>query len=228
MGKPSVYLLSDGPLGEKVEKWLRHRKDASLEATFSGKERLTEIPEAEPDLIISAGYRHILPGRIIDVPERGAVNLHYSYLPYARGANTNVWSIIEDHPAGVSIHYMVEKVDSGPIIARRKVPIPPDYNGKDLYEDLIDEQFDLFKENWSEIRDGDASVENTTEEGTYHKSSEFDDLCKLDLEEQKTVGDTIDILRALTFPPYKNAYFVRDGEKYYVDIDITPEDDTEK
>lgn len=226
--QPSVYALVDGPLGEKVEDWLQDRNDISLDAAFSGAEQLSEIPDEEPDLIISAGYTHLIPEEIINVPERGAVNLHYSYLPYARGANTNVWSIIDDHPAGVSIHYMVEKVDAGKIIERREVPIYPDDNGRDLYERLIQEQFDLFTEEWEQIRDGTASTQpNHIEDGTYHKSAEFDNLCQLELEDEMTIGGTIDLLRALTYPPYKNAYFIKDGKKYYVEIDITSEDDIE-
>jgi methionyl-tRNA formyltransferase len=226
--QPSVYALVDGPLGEKVENWLQDRNDIRLDAAFSGAEQLSEIPDKEPDLIISAGYTHLIPEEIINVPEKGAINLHYSYLPYARGANTNVWSIIDDHPAGVSIHHMVDKVDAGQIIARREVPIYPDDNGRDLYERLIQEQFNLFTEEWEHIRDGTASTQpNHTEDGTYHKSSEFDDLCKLELEDEMTIGGTIDLLRALTYPPYKNAYFTKDGKKYYVEIDITPEDDIE-
>jgi len=225
---PSVYALVDGPLGEKVEDWLQGRNDISLEAAFSGEERLSKIPDQEPDLIISAGYTHIIPQEIIDVPEIGAVNLHYSYLPYARGANTNVWSIIDDHPAGVSIHYMVEEVDAGPIIAQQDVPIYPDDNGRDLYERLIEEQFNLFTEKWEEIRDGTVFTQpNPIKQGTYHTSSEFNDLCQLDLDDKMTIGETVDLLRALTYPPYKNAYFTKEGEKYYVKIDITPEEDIE-
>lgn len=228
MSSTSVYALVDGPLGEKVEEWLQGREDISLEGAFSEKDRLAEIPQKEPDLVISAGYTHIIPKEIIDVPEKGSVNLHYSYLPYARGANTNVWAIIDDHPAGVSIHYMTEEVDAGPIIARREVPIYPDDNGRDLYSRLIDEQFKLFTENWDEIRDGNASTQvNPIEEGTYHKSSEFNDLCELELEKQNTIQETIDLLRALTYPPYKNAYFVKNGEKYYVEIDVTPESEVD-
>jgi methionyl-tRNA formyltransferase len=154
------------------------------------------------------------------------VNLHYSYLPYARGANTNVWSIVDDHPAGVSIHYMAEDVDAGAIIARREVPVYLDDNGRDLYERLLDEQFQLFTEKWPEIRDGTATtVENDIEDGTYHRASEFDDLCALNLDEKQPIGETIDLLRALTFPPYDNAYFVENGQKYYVEIDIREADD---
>lgn len=223
---PTVYALVDGPLGEKVENWLQDREDIRLQASGSEKERLSEILENQPELVISAGYKHIVPEEVIDVPERGIVNLHYSFLPYCRGANTNVWSIIEDHPAGVSIHYMTAEVDSGPIIDRRKVEIRPDDNGRDLYERLIEEQFELFVENWQSILSGDTSTQsNETEKGTYHSTSEFGRLCQLDLEEEMKLGEAIDLLRALTFPPYDNAYFTEDGKKYYVDIDITPEDE---
>lgn len=225
---PTVYALVDGLLGEKVANWLRHREDIKLLASISERERLSEIRERQPDLIVSAGYTHIVPEEIINVPEKGTVNLHYSFLPYCRGANTNVWSIIEDHPAGVSIHYMTEEVDSGPIIDRKEVEVRPDDNGRDLYERLIEEQFDLFVANWESILSGETSPQpNETERGTYHSTSEFESLCQLDLDEEMKLGETIDLLRALTFPPYDNAYFTKDGKKYYVEIDITPEDETQ-
>jgi methionyl-tRNA formyltransferase len=37
------------------------------------------------------------------------------------------------------------------------------------------------------------------------------------------VGDSLDRLRALTFPSYDNAYFQQDGERYYIEVSITDE-----
>lgn len=220
-----IGFLGTNDVGEVLYNWLEQRDDATINAHIEHKSDLELLREREIDLVVSAGFRHIVPEEYLDIPPLGAVNIHKSYLPYNRGANHNVWSIIEDNPAGVSIHYMTAEVDGGPIIDRRKVPINPDDNARDLYERLEEAQIQQFKETWPEIRDGTAeTVEQDLEEGTYHQKSDFVSLWELDREEKVQIGDFIDRLRALTFPPYKNAYFIESGKKYYVEINISQED----
>lgn len=229
--KVRTILLCDGALGERVEPWLRSKDDVDLVASTSkksGEKRHGSAPtsgievvkEHEPDLLLSAGYRHIITPDAIEA-STVALNCHNSYLPHARGANANVWSIIEDGPVGVTIHEIIEKVDAGPIVAQRCVPLYPDDTGKTLYTRLIDATVGLVEQEWESIRSNTYETkENPVERGTYHRSKEFDELCKLDLEAEARVEDILNKLRALTFSPFNNAYFVRDGKKYFVDIDI--------
>jgi methionyl-tRNA formyltransferase len=139
-----------------------------------------------------------------------------------------VWSIVDDVPADVSVHYMTPDVDDGPLIGRQRVPVNPDDNGRELYKRLEKAQVELFKKHWTDIKSGTASSIMTTEDGTHHSKSDFSDLFELDLDNEQSAGETIDLLRALTFPPYKNAYFEQNGEKYYVEIDITPASDVDQ
>ena len=232
--KVRTVLLRDGPVGDRIEPWFRSRDDVDLLLSTSDKIPeensqkntsfdLDTIYEREPDLLLSAGYRHIVPKSALEAADI-ALNCHNSYLPHARGANANVWSIIEDGPAGVTIHEMVEKVDAGPIIAQRKVPVYPDDSGKDIYIRLIDAMVGLLEEEWPSIQDGTYSTkQNPISEGTYHTTDDFDSVCELNLESEKKVIELINILRALTFPPFDNAYFERDGEKYYVKMEIKRE-----
>ena len=73
------------------------------------------------DLIISFGYKKILNKKILGKLSRSPVNLHISYLPYNRGAHPNFWSFVDNTPKGVSIHEIDSGIDTGGIIARRKV-----------------------------------------------------------------------------------------------------------
>lgn len=221
----SIIFLGLNDIGKKIYEWLTERDDATVMALITELNQLSLIEQLEPDLLISAGFRHIVPDKILSIPDRGAVNVHKSYLPNNRGANPNVWSIIEDAPAGVSIHYMTAKVDAGDIIDRRTVPIYPDDDGRSLYERLEEAQFNQFTEVWPEIRDG--TVEATSQDpeaGSYHVKQDFVDQWEIDREKQVAAGEFIDRLRALTFPPYKNAYFEVDGQRYWVELSITPED----
>jgi len=218
-----LVFLGINELGERVYDYLLERDDATVRALLTHEDQLELIEELEPDLVLSVGFRHIVPESVLEVPERGCINLHNSYLPHNRGANANVWSIVGDAPAGVSIHYMTTDVDGGPVIDRRMVPIRPDDDGRSLYERLVDAQFDQFTEVWPAIRDGTVDiVEPDPESGSYHYKQDFVDLWELELDEEQLVGETLDRLRALTYPPYKNAYFERDGSRYYVELEITP------
>lgn len=221
-----LVFLGINNLGERVYDFLVDRDDADVLALLTEPDQLSVVERLEPDLLISAGFRHIVPAHVLEVPDRGAVNLHNSYLPYNRGANANVWPLVTDTPAGVSLHYMTEDVDAGPVIDRRRVPVEPDDDARDVYERQDEAQFEQFTELWPAIRDDEAPrVDVDMEQGEYHYKQDFVDLWELDLEERRPVGHVIDHLRALTFPPHKNAFFDRDGQRYYVEIRITPEDE---
>lgn len=225
----TVVFLGLNDIGKRIYDWLTERDDTRVLALLTEKSQLDAIRFLEPSLIISAGFRHIVPSDILDIPEYGAVNFHKAYLPYNRGANPNVWSIMDDAPAGVTLHYMTPEMDAGPIIDRREVQVRPDDTGLSLYERLEQKQFDQFTDCWQAIRDDDVST--TVQEhdtGTSHRKEDFVELWQIDRDERARAGDLLDRLRALTFPPFKNAYFEEDGDRYYVDVTITHEDDIEE
>ena len=224
-GMVDVVFLGINDIGERIYEWLTSREDTAVLALLTEKEQLSIVETLEPDLVVAGGFRHIVPEEVLEMPPLGAVNLHKSYLPYNRGANPNVWSILEGAPAGVSIHYMTSDVDGGPIIDRRRVTVEPDDDARDLYERLEDAQFEQFRDVWPSIRDGTTdTIEQGDDEGTYHLKRDFTALWELDLDRRVRVEDIIDRLRALTFEPYRNAYFEKDGTRYYVTIDIRRED----
>src|SRR6266542_352813 len=86
---------------------------------------------AELGLSVLFGYR--LPRAVIDLFPRGCFNLHPAYLPYNRGADPNVWSIVEGTPAGVTLHWMDDGIDTGDIVAQERVHIGPADTGRSLY-----------------------------------------------------------------------------------------------
>lgn len=219
-----LIFLGKNDVGESIYSWLVQRTDVTVIAMLTEKEQLSLVHDVEPDLIVSAGFRYLVPPEVLEIPRLGAVNLHLSYLPHNRGMNPNVWSLLTNTPAGVSIHYMTEEFDNGEIIDRQKVPTHPDDTGKDLYDRLVDTQVNQFKRVWEDIKSGSPdTIPQSDEEGSYHSKDEFVDLWEIDLDESLKAGDFIDRLRALTFPPFNNAYFEVDDERYYVEIEIIPE-----
>ncbi len=77
--------------------------------------------EQKFDLVVSYTYRYILSEEIIDIFEGNVVNLHNSFLPWNRGADPNLWSVLEGTPRGVSLHYVNAGLDKGEVIAQALV-----------------------------------------------------------------------------------------------------------
>jgi len=219
----TVVFLGINDAGRRVYDYLCDRDEVFVHSLLTTKEQLRVVEEVEPDYLVSCGYRHTVPEDVLEVPSEGCLNLHPALLPYNRGANPNVWSIVEGTPAGVTLHYMDPGIDTGAVVAQREVKTDFADSGKDLYERLEDAQVALFGETWPAVEAGEATAtpqDDDTE--TYHTTDEFDDLCELDPEETVRVKELLDRLRALTFPPYDNAYVEVDGERYYVEIDVEP------
>jgi methionyl-tRNA formyltransferase len=219
-----IVFLGINDTGWEIYEWLCGQTKAEVTGLVTTKQQLSLVEALEPDLVVSVGYQYIVPKEILSIPTEGCINLHPGYLPHTRGFNPNVWSIIEGHPPGVTIHYMKPEVDTGEIIAQRRVESSFADTGKSLYQRLEDASTQLFKETWPAIRDGTVDT-SEQEEGvsSIHYKSDFEDLCNIDPEETYEAKELIDILRALTFPPFDNAFIEIDGEKHYIEVEITPE-----
>jgi methionyl-tRNA formyltransferase len=192
--------------------------------TLRTKQTIHLIRDMCPDLILSIQFGYILPPSILEIPKHGCVNLHPAYLPYNRGANPNVWSIVEGTPAGVTLHYMDKGVDTGQIINRKQVSVLPTDTGKTLYHKLEEISLELFQEAWPSLKAGTVEcIPQSANEGTYHKTKDIDEIDRIDLNASYTGQELIDILRARTFPPYSGAYFEKDGRKIYLRLELSEE-----
>ena len=127
------------------------------------------------DLIISFGYKKIIKKKILQKLSRPPINLHISYLPYNRGAHPNFWSFVENTPKGVSIHEINAGIDTGGIIARKKVNfnLTKNLTFKDTYKVLIDEVESLFIEKFEKILNKNYKLLNINGKGTFHKKKEL-------------------------------------------------------
>ncbi len=187
-------------------------------------ECLSQIREWQPDLGLSVYFGYILKPEFLELFPRGVMNLHPSLLPYNRGANPNVWSIIDRTPAGASLHYVDRGIDTGDLIAQREVEVLPWDTGFTLYGKLEEAAITLFQENWASIRRGAIPRHiQPSEAGTSHTTREMAQLDCIDLERSYTGRELIDLLRSRTFPPYRNSYFLAEGRKVYLRLELDPE-----
>jgi methionyl-tRNA formyltransferase len=89
------------------------------------------------DIGISIGYDKKLPGRMIDYPEKGTLNIHPALLPEYRGANPYFWVIRnKEKHTGSTLHKMDEQFDTGPILKQKEIEIPEDVTMGELFISL--------------------------------------------------------------------------------------------
>jgi len=96
---------------------------------------ITALREAEVDLVVLAGFMRILKGEFLRAFEGRVVNIHPSLLPSFPGLEA--WKQALDHGVkctGVTVHYVDQGVDSGPIIAQEPVSVWEDDTPESLYE----------------------------------------------------------------------------------------------
>jgi methionyl-tRNA formyltransferase len=222
-----VVFLGVNDIGFEIYEWLCDRSSVNVRALVTTEPQLELVDRLSPDAVASVGFDYQVPTEVLDVPERGCVNLHPSYLPYNRGKSPNVWSIVNGTPVGVTFHYMNEDIDEGDIIARRRIETSFADTGKDLHRRLERAQFDLFTDVWPEFESGAVEVTPQRQtDGRFHTVEDFRALCEIDPDAEYTARDLLDRLRALTFPPFDNAYVEIDDERYYLELSIRPDDDT--
>ncbi|HEY5495882.1 MAG TPA: methionyl-tRNA formyltransferase, partial [Candidatus Limnocylindrales bacterium] len=91
------------------------------------------VAALHPEIGVLADYGKLLPQAILDLPQRGILNLHPSLLPRHRGATPVPAAILEgDAQSGVSLFRMDAGMDTGPIVAAEAVALSGDEDAPGL------------------------------------------------------------------------------------------------
>ena len=173
------------------------------------------------DVVILAYWGKLIQNQLLELPKYGYINLHTSYLPYGKGKHAHYWSLVENTPYGVSIMKIDEGLDTGQIIFQKEIKKSWLDTGKSLYFKGIRAVEELLEEKKYDILNLNFCTEQQLGEGTFHYGKEIDEDSRIVLDKEYTAKTLLNILRARTFPPFPAAYFIDNGEKYEVRIDIT-------
>ena len=107
--------------------------------TLKSAEAQARLQAAKPEAIIVAAYGLILPAAVLGIAPHGAINIHASLLPRWRGAAPIQRALLAgDAETGVSIMQMDAGLDTGPVLARRAIPIDADDDAGGLHDKLAD------------------------------------------------------------------------------------------
>lgn len=109
--------------------------EIKIKGSINSNLNLELIKSHKPDLIISILANQIFKKPLIDLAPKGCINLHTALLPEYRGLIPTFWVLKNNELyTGVSVFFVDEGIDSGPIILQEKVEI-----GQKTQQQLIKE-----------------------------------------------------------------------------------------
>jgi phosphoribosylglycinamide formyltransferase 1 len=162
-----VGVGSDKPAAGALE---RGRRAGVETAVFPGSDypdRLARdaalgdwIEARAADLIVLAGYMQLLSESFVQRFRNRVVNIHPALLPAFPGLDAIGQALAaEVETTGVTVHFVDEGVDTGPVIAQREVPVPPDVRREELEAAVHAVEHELYPEAISMIAQGRVRID---------------------------------------------------------------------
>ena len=125
-------------LNTKVQYFLFEEKE------ISGRV-FDELKKINPKLIILAGFLKKIPPSYLSFFKNKIINIHPSLLPKYKGLNTHQRALkAKEKFSGCTIHYVNKELDSGKIIAKKKVKIFKKDTLKKLEKRVLKEENKLY------------------------------------------------------------------------------------
>jgi methionyl-tRNA formyltransferase len=214
-----VVTHEDRP-GEEI--WFRSVADAARERGIpvitppdvNSPDVVARVRTLEPDFLFSAMFRQMLKRELLDVPSRGALNLHPSLLPKFRGRSPLNWVLVEgETETGVTLHYMVEKPDRGDIVAQRRIAIDEGETALSLHRKATAAARELWKEAYPLLAAGRAPrIPQDQSRASYYGGRTPADG---EIDWRRPARRLYDLVRAVTHP-YPGAFSWRNGRRLFV------------
>ncbi|MXP09957.1 methionyl-tRNA formyltransferase [Pseudoblastomonas halimionae] len=168
------------------------------------------LAELEPDLLVVAAYGLILPQAVLDIPVKGALNVHASLLPKWRGAAPIQRAILAgDSVTGITIMQMEAGLDTGPMLATARAPIE-DKTAGELTDELAEIGAQLMVGTLRDLELHQAIAQDE-KEATYARKIDKSEA-RLDWDEGAVALER----KVRAFAPFPGAWFEYEGERFKV------------
>ena len=135
----AVVSQPDRPAGRGLEVAPTPVKAAALELGLKvlqpakPSDIASELKALGADLAVVVAYGRILKADALAATRLGFMNAHFSLLPRYRGAAPVQWALVRgEQKTGVSLFWLDEGMDTGPVQAMRETPIDPDEDAGEL------------------------------------------------------------------------------------------------
>jgi len=183
---------------EAVSRWARASAIPHLDP---GDQDLDALLSRHPfDYLFSIVNEHVLPARLLDLPQRYAINYHDAPLPAYAGSNATSWAILRgERMHGVTWHAMTELVDAGDIFKQHLFEIDASETAFTLNAKCYDAAMSSFTELIDDLSRGRLSVkkQNLAERTFFPRSKRPSPACILSWN--RSAREVSAFVRALDF-----------------------------
>ncbi|MFC1780895.1 formyltransferase family protein [Planctomycetota bacterium] len=217
----AVFLSEGSEIRCRVIELGIDRNSIFSNAVLYNKNTINLLQNLRLDYILLAWWPYIIKGQILSIPKKGVLNFHPSFLPYNRGKHYNFWTLVEDTPFGVSIHFVDEEIDSGDIVFQKRVEKNWEDTGESLYQKAQQAMIELFAENYKNlVANKFTRITQNPGTGSFHYAKELEPASKINLNTVYSVKDLLNLLRARVFPPYPSCWLYNKKRKFNVIVKV--------
>jgi methionyl-tRNA formyltransferase len=164
-----------------------------------------ELAGYKADIQVVVAFR-MLPEVVWAMPRMGTFNVHAALLPQYRGAAPINWAIINgETETGVTTFFLDHNIDTGRIIAQKRMPIPDDADVEYVYDHLMELGAEIATETLDRVLEGNGEVESIEQEnmesatGMLHGAPKiFKETCRINWNQ--SAKQVYDFVRGLS--PY--------------------------
>ena len=162
-----VYTQPDRPRNRGMKLAFSPVKEVALEngfpvfqpENFKDAETVEQLRSLQPDVIAVVAYGRILPQSVLDIPDKGCINIHASILPAYRGSAPYQWAVLDGcAETGVTAMFLCREMDAGDTIDITKTPIGPDETAGALLDRLAVLGADLLSKTLTSIQNGTVTA----------------------------------------------------------------------
>ena len=112
---------------------------------------------------------------VMDIMDDSIINLHPSFLPWNRGADACLWSLIDNTPKGATIHKVTGcGVNTGDILRQENLELDGQKTLKYALDKANQALVDMFKSNWKYLREKRVCPSAQAGEGSFHTEQSLD------------------------------------------------------
>lgn len=123
--------------------------------SLSDEEFIRDFDELNPDVVAVVSYGKIIPEHLLQKPQYGWINLHFSLLPLYRGASPVQSAILAgETTTGATTFFLEKGLDTGPVIGSMTCEISDNDTTGSLLEKLSISGADLLHNSLQALQQG--------------------------------------------------------------------------
>lgn len=155
--QPDAYALKRAER-RGFETLVVNRKDYKTKAEFENV-ILSALEKAEIDFVVLAGFMRILSPDFVRALRWRIINIHPALLPKFPGAHAirDAWEA-KVKETGVTVHFVDEGVDTGPVILQKKIAVLPGEALESLEKRIHEVEYELYPKALQLLVDGKLEV----------------------------------------------------------------------